>query len=306
MTDYNYLNATLNNDEGKYTVPAPLAKQIIDNVYRGSGMLQLLRKWPMGSVTESIPLLSSGSTAAYTSAEGGAKGNTQPVFGQITLTAKELAAVVVTTELLLKTSNLENIAGVIQEDLVNAFITAKEKEYAGYGGSVYTHDISSYVPEAHTIAAGTGDDIVVDISNALAAIEEHIVGNPRIAFCTHPAIRAQLRNLRSATDKLPIFQPANGNAPDTLFGYPIYYSGNFEKTGSPSGYEMFVADWNKVIEGNLQGLQIAKSNEATITLADTTTVNLWQQNMVAIKAWLYSAFEIADANILAKVTGLGI
>jgi len=306
MTDYDFLNATLNNSEGKYTVPAPLAKQIIDNVYRSSGMLQLLRQWPMGSVTESIPLLSGGSTATYTSAEGGAKGNTQPVFGQITLTAKELAAVVVTTELLLKTSNLENIAGVIQEDLVNAFVTAKEKEYAGYGGSVYTHNISSYVPEAHIIAAGTGDDIVVDISNALAAIEEHIVGNPRIAFLTHPKIRAQLRNLRSATDKLPIFQPANSDAPDTLFGYPIYYSGNFQKTGSPAAYELFVADWNKVIEGNLQGLQIAKSNEATIKLADNTSVNLWQQNMVAIKAWLYSAFEIADPNILAKVTGLGV
>lgn len=306
MTDYDYLNATLNNDEGKYTVPAPLAKQIIDNVYRSSGLLQLLRKWPMSSVTESIPLLSTGSTATYTSAEGAAKGNTQPVFGLMTLTAKELAAVVVTTELLLKTSNIANIANVIQEDLVNAFVTAKEKEYLGYAGAVYTSDLTTQTPGDHTIAAGTGDDIVVDISNALACIEEHIVGTPKIVFATHPAVRAQLRNLRSATDKLPIFQPANGTAPDTLFGYPIVYSGNFEKTGSPSGYELFVADWNKVIEGNLQGLQLAKSSEASIVLADASTVNLFQMNMVAIKAWLYSAFEIADVNILAKVTGLGI
>ena len=306
MTDYAFLNATLNNDEGKYLVPTPLANQIIDNVYRSSGLLQLLRKWPMTSVTEKIPLLSTGSTASYTSAEGGAKGATQPAFGLITLTAQELAAIVVTTELLLATSNLSNLSSVIQEDIVNAIVEAKEKEYAGYGGSVYSSDLTSQTPGTHTIAAGTGDDIVVDISNALGCIEEHIVGTPKIAFLTHPAIRAQLRNLRSATDKLPIFQPANGAAPDTLFGYPIVYSGNFEKTGSPSGYELFVADWNKVIEGNLQGLQLAKSRDATITLSDQTSKSMFQNNMVAIKAWIYSAFEIADVNILAKVTGLGI
>jgi hypothetical protein len=65
-----------------------------------------------------------------------------------------------------------------------------------------------------------------------------------------------------------------------------------------------VADWSKIIEGNLQELRLARSNEATITLADTSTVNLFQKNMVAIKAWLYSAFAIVDDNALAKVTGL--
>ena len=301
-----FLNATLANDEGKYTVPAPLAKQIIDNVYRSSGLLPLLRKWPMESITEMIPLLSGGATAAYTSAEGSAKGNTHPTFGLITLTAKELAAVAVTTELLLATSNLANLATIIQDDIVNAIVEAKEKEYAGYGGSVYSSDLTSQTPGAHTIAAGTGDDIVADISSALGCIEAHIVGTPKIAFITHPAVKAQLRNLRSATDKLPIFQSANGAAIETLFGYPIVFSGNFELTGSPSGYELFVADWNKIIEGNLQVLKLAKSSEASIVLADGTTVNLFQMNMVAIKAWIYSAFEIADVNILAKVTGLGI
>ena len=302
MTDYKFLNATLNNSEGGYLVPEPLANQILTNINNQSGLIQLLRKWPMSSLTEKIPVLSSGSSATYTSAEGDNKANTQPAFSQITLTAEELSAVVVVTERLLMSSNIDNLIGVIQDDLVNAFVSAKEKEYAGYGGSVYTHNISDYVPVAHTIAAGTGDDILVDISNALGAIEEHGYFS-NIAFVTHPAVRAKLRNLRT-TDGIPILQPANAGAPETLFGYPIKYSTYFEKVGSPSGYEMFVADWSKVIEGNLQELRLAKSTEATITLADSSTVNLFQKNMVAIKAWLYSAFEIVDANALAKVTGL--
>ena len=302
MTDYDFLNASLNNDEGGYLVPEPLAKQLLSNINEQSGLLPLLRKWPMTSLTEDIPLLASGSTASYTSAEGGAKANTQPVFSQITLTAKELAAIVVVTERLLMVSNIDNLMGVIQEDLVNAFISAKEKEYAGYGGSVYTHNLSDDVPNDHIIAAGTGDDYLVDISNALGCIEEHGYIN-NIAFITHPAVRAKFRNLRT-TEGVPLLQPATANAPETLYGYPIKYSTYFEKVGSPAGYEMFVADWSKVIEGNLQNLMIAKSNEATITLADNSTVNLFQKNMVAIKAWLYSAFEIVDVNAIAKVTGL--
>lgn len=302
MTDYDFLNASLNNDEGGYLVPEPLAKQLLSNINEQSGLLPLLRKWPMTSLTEDIPLLASGSTASYTSAEGGAKANTQPVFSQITLTAKELAAIVVVTERLLMVSNIDNLMGVIQEDLVNAFISAKEKEYAGYGGSVYTHNLSDDVPNDHIIAAGTGDDYLVDISNALGCIEEHGYVN-NIAFVTHPAVRAKFRNLRT-DDGVPLLQPATANAPETLYGYPIKYSTYFEKVGSPAGYEMFVADWSKVIEGNLQNLMIAKSNEATITLADNSTVNLFQKNMVAIKAWLYSAFEIVDVNAIAKVTGL--
>lgn len=302
MTDYKFLNATLNGSEGAYLVPGPLANQIISNINAQSGLIQLLRKWPMTSITEKIPILATGSSAAFVTAEGGAKANTQPAFGQITLTAEELAAVVVVTERLLMTSNISNLIDVIQEDLVNAFVSAKEKEYTGYGGSVFTHNLSSYTPAGHTIAAGTGDDLLVDISNALGAIEEHGYYS-NIAFVTHPAVRAKLRNLRT-TDGIPILQPAVAGAPETLFGYPIKYSTYFEKTGSPSGYELFVADWSKVIEGNLQEIRIAKSTDATITLADNSTVNLFQKNMVAIKAWMYCAFEIADANALAKVTGL--
>ena len=47
---------------------------------------------------------------------------------------------------------------------------------------------------------------------------------------------------------------------------------------------MFVADWSKVEE--IQNFNDNKSNEA-ITLADNSTVNLFQKNMVAIKVWLY-------------------
>ncbi len=295
-----YLNAT-NATEGENLIAHPIASQIISNINQKSGLLQLLRKWPMSDLTEEIPLLTASSTATYNSSEAGAKTGTQPTFGQITLTAKELAAIVVLTERFIDNSKVENIAGLVQQDLVDAFVTAKEKEYAGYGGSVYTHNLTTDTPVAHTVAYGANADLLVDISEAMGYLEED--GYTDFAFITHPAVKKRFRNLRDDDGGL-ILLPGTANSPDTLFGYPIKYSTAFEKVGSPSGYELFIADWSKIIEGVRQEIRIGKSKDASIVLSDGTTVNLFQKNMVAIKAWLYAAFEIADVNALAKVTGL--
>jgi len=304
MTDYDYLNATLNDDEGGYLVPPEYSAKILNNIMQYDETLSLPRKWPMSRDVEYVPLLSTASSASWTSAEGGNKGNTQPVFGQLTLTAKELAAVVVVTERLLATTNIAGLMGVIQEDLIRAFAKSKVQTYFGYADDgTFTYDLTDDTPAAHTIAYGTGADLLVDISSALQAIEEDGFKD-NIAFATHPAVRHQLRTLRD-DNGLPMLNPATANTPETLFGYPIKYSTYFSKVGSPAKYELFVADWSKVIEGQMMGLKMAKSRDATITLADSSTVNLFQQNMVAIKAWLYVAFSVSNVNALGKVTGLG-
>lgn len=304
MTDYDYLNASLNNTEGGYLVPDPLSKKLLDNINDYDDTLGLFKKWPMSSLTEDVPILSTASSASWTASEGSNKGNTQPAFTQLTLTAKELAAVVVVTERLLMTSNIDNLMGVVQGDLVRAFAKSKVQTYFGYSDDgTFTYDLTDDVTDAHTVALGAGDDLLADISSALQKLEEDgHQGN--FAFATHPAVRHQLRTLRD-DNGMPLLNPATAGSPETLFGYPIKYSTYFSKVGSPAKYELFVADWSKVIEGQLAGLKIAKSRDATITLDDATSVNLFQKNMVAIKAWLYVAFSVSDLTAVSKVTGLG-
>lgn len=294
-----YLNAT-NATEGENLIAHPIASQIISNINNAPGLLPLLRRWPMSDLTEEIPLLSGSSTATYNTSEGSAKAGTQPTFGQITLTAKELAAVVVLTERFIENSKVENIAGLVQQDLVDAFVTAKEKEYLGYGGSVYSSDLTTQA--ANSIAVGDYGDLLLACSAALGELEEDGYIN-NLAWITHPAVRKNFRDLRDDNGQL-LLQPGTANSPETLFGYPIRYSTNFVKQGSPTAYEMFIADWSKVIEGVRQEIRIARSTDASIVLSDGTTVNLFQKNMVAIKAWLYAAFEIADVNAICKITGL--
>ena len=302
MADKDFLNATINDDEGGYLVPEEYSTKILNNINQYDETLGLMRKWPMTRDVENIPLLSTASSASWTSAEGGAKANTQPVFGQLTLTANELAAVVVVTERLLMTTNIAGLMGVIEEDLVSAFAKSKVQTYFGYADDgTFTYDLTD--DAGNEVAFGTNDDLLADISAAQQYLE--INGNKGpFAFATHPAVRHQLRTLRD-DNGAPLLNPATSNTPETLFGYPIKYSTYFEKVGSPAAYELFVADWSKVIEGQMMGLRMSKSRDATITLADASTVNLFQKNMVAIKAWLYVGFSVSDLNAVAKVTGLG-
>jgi hypothetical protein len=65
------------------------------------------------------------------------------------------------------------------------------------------------------------------------------------------------------------------------------------------GIQLFVADWNKVIEVTCRGCRL-QNQPAYITLADTTTVNSGSRTRYAIKALLYSAFEFADLTYMPK------
>jgi len=301
MTDYSFLNATLNNDEGAYLVPQGYADKIINNIQQMDQSLGLLKPWPMTTLVENVPLLSAASTASYTSAEGSAKANTKPTFGQMTLTCQELAAVVVVTERLLMSTNIKGLMSVIQEDLTKAFAKVKVQTLFGYANDgTFTNDLTD--DAVSTVAYGDNDDLLADGSELLSKLE--VLGYfENLVWVTHPAVRRKFRDLRDDNGQL-ILQPGTANAPETLFNYPIKYSTYFSKVGSPAAYEMFLCDWSKIVEGQMQQLMFAKSKDATITLSDDTEVNLFQKNMVAIKAWLYHSFGVADLNAVGKLTGL--
>ena len=301
MTDYAFLNASLNDTEGGYLVPVGYSNKIINNIQQMDQSLSLLKPWPMTTLVENVPLMSTAASASYTSAEGEAKGATQPAFTQLTLTAQELAAVVVVTERLLMSTNIAGLMGVIQDDLAKAFARAKVQTLFGYANDgTFTNDLTD--DAVSSVAYGANGDLMADMSELLSALET-LGYFENLAWVTHPAVRRKFRDLRDDNGAL-ILQPGTANAPEMLYGYPIKYSTYFSKVGSPAAYEMFLCDWSKIVEGQMQELRMAKSREATITLSDDSTVNLFQKNMVAIKAWLYHSFGAADLNAVGKLTGL--
>jgi HK97 family phage major capsid protein len=267
------------------------------NITNKSAIIPFLNKMPMGSATMALNAIDDDLVMTWVSTEGGAKTVSNETYRQVTLTAYELAVVVTMTDILIEDANI-GMESHVRGEIEDAIVTALEQSYLGYyAGSPFAQTLSVSTPVAHTVAAGAGDDLLVDISQALSHIEtDGFVNN--IGFVTHPAVKHSLRTLRDDNGQ-PILQPATATEPATMFGYPIRFTRNMVQTGSPAAYELIVADWKYCIEGVRNSMNLVKTSVGTVG-----NHNLFVENKTAIKAHIRRGFAIRDVNCLAKVTGL--
>lgn len=128
------------------------------------------------------------------------------------------------------------------------------------------------------------------------------------------AMSAQARGLLlTATDTTnrPLFlNGATEGAVNRVLGVPAYFGNGVYKAGASGnpGTPAIVGiagDWSKAIYGTVSGVQIAISEEATITGTSNNTpytINLWQQNMFAVRAEIEIGFR-ADTDCFNLLTG---
>ena len=70
--------------------------------------------------------------------------------------------------------------------------------------------------------------------------------------------------------------------------------------GSPNTVGI-AGDWTKAVCGIVEGIEIAFSSDASLTLANGTTINLFQRNMFAVRAEIEIGFR-ADLTVFNKIT----
>ena len=109
--------------------------------------------------------------------------------------------------------------------------------------------------------------------------------------------------LLAATDdnKRPLFinSVAEGAIPMVL-GAPTKISKGAYKTGSPATVGV-VGDWTQALYGTVEGVKIDYSADATLVVDQNTTINLFQQNMFAVRAEIELGFR-ADTACFNKLT----
>ena len=291
------IKSSLSDSAGGYLVPAPLADSIFKNIANKSAIIPFLQKIPMSSATLRLNALDDDVVMTWVDGEGGAKTVSNESHRQITLTAYELAIIVLVTDILIEDANIA-MDSLIREEIENAVLQALEQSYLGYfAATPFAQTISGSCPVGNTIAFGDYTDFVADASQALNRLEVNGFSD-NIGFVTHPTVKATFRDLRDDNGR-PIFEPGNAKEPGTLFGYPIRFSRNMVTTGSPAAYELIVADWKYMFEGVRNELRLKKSTDAIVG-----DHNSFTENKTAIKAWVRRGFAIRDVNAISKVTGL--
>lgn len=115
----------------------------------------------------------------------------------------------------------------------------------------------------------------------------------------------------------PLFTPGVGsNAIGSILGADVtvakgVYVAGAAGTGGAAGTPAVVGvagDFSDVVWGSVEGVKMAVSDAATLSYTDansqTVTINLWQQNMVAVRFEIEVAFAVRNKGQLMLLTGI--
>lgn len=160
-----------------------------------------------------------------------------------------------------------------------------------------------------TLASATAQSFGSDVYAALVAAQTDIATHGGIlnGFAISPQGQGVLLGATDTT-KRPLFinSVAEGAVP-MILGAPTEITKGAYKaavgTTTPAVYG-FAGDWTQAMYGTVEGVRITYSEDATLTTGSGTnisTINLFQQNMFAVRAEIEVGFR-ADVNCFNKLT----
>lgn len=293
----------INTNRTNLTLPTELSNEIIQKAQDASAVMQLATQIQLPGRGITIPMITSDPEANWV-AETAAKPVSNPGVSQKVMTPYKLAVIVPFSDEF--TRDLPTLYNALVARIPGAL--AKKFDATVFNGT----------------APGTGFDVLtactaqsIDVNasgvggfySALVAADIDIAAHDGDinGFAFSPQARGEML---SALDKdgRPIFinNVAEGAIP-RLIGQPVFYSRGLYFAGNASSGTTaakpdvlgFAGDWTKAMYGTVEGVKIDVSNQATLTISDTA-VNLWEHNMVAVKAEIEVGF-IADTTVFNKI-----
>lgn len=157
-----------------------------------------------------------------------------------------------------------------------------------------------------TFAACTAQSLASDVYGGLVAADTDVSlhGGVVNGYAISPQLRGILLSALDKNDR-PLFvnSVAEGAIP-MILGEPTYLTKGAFVAGTPATVGV-VGDWTKAMYGIVEGVDISFSSDATLTLADNSTINLFQRNMFAVRAEIEIGFR-ADTSMFNLLTATSV
>lgn len=153
-----------------------------------------------------------------------------------------------------------------------------------------------------TFASVTAQSLQSDVYGGLVAADTDIATHGGISngYAVSPQMKGILLAAKDKNDR-PLFinSVAEGAIP-MILGQRAHLTRGAYIAGTPATVGV-VGDWSKAMYGVVEGVDISFSSDATLTLADSSTINLFQRNMFAVRAEIEIGFR-ADLTVFNKLT----
>lgn len=277
------------------SLPTSVSKDIIQKTQEESAVMRLATQISLPGNGLTIPVITSDPTAAWVG-ETDEKPVSNPGLSTKVMRGYKLAVIEPFS------NQFRRDYGALYDALVARLprILAAKFDNTVFGGT------EAPGSDFDTFASVTAQDLSEDAYGALVAAVTDVAvnGGELNGFALSPQAKGILL---SAVDKdgRPLFinSVAEGAVPRIL-GAPTYSSKGAYISGSPNVVG-FAGDWSKAMYGVVEGVDISFSSDATLTLADNSTINLFQRNMFAVRAEIEIGFR-ADLTVFNKLTASGI
>ena len=290
------------------SLPVDVSQEILEKTQSASAIMHLSRRITLPGRGVNIPVITSDPTAAWV-AETGVKPVSNSSLTDKVMTAYKLAVIETFSEEFVRDTKalydrlVERLPGALAKKFDETVIGAADAP----GENFDRFNACTVQALAESGNHKTYDGLVA----ADADIAAH--GGILSGFALSPQARSLLLGAVDSTGR-PIFinSVAEGAIP-LILSAPTYvskgcYKAGVAPVGTGAGTPAIVGiagDWTQALFGTVEGVKIKVTDTATVVSGsgtNATTINLWQQNMIAILAEIEVGFR-ADTSCFNLLSG---
>lgn len=276
-------------------LPTDVSAEVIAKTQEQSAVMQLARAIALPGRGLTIPVITEDPTAAWVG-ETEKKPVSNPSLTQKVMRGYKLAVIVPFSNQFrrdlpsLYNAIIERVPGVLGQKFDNTVFggTAKPGSDFDNFASVNAHSLSS---DAYQGLVDADTDISMN-----GGITNGYVISPQAKGILLGAVDS---------DKRPLFiNNVSEGAIPMILGSRTQVSKGAYISGSPNVVG-FAGDWTKAMYGIVEGVDIQFSSDATLDIGNGQTINLFQQNMFAVRAEIEIGF-VADTSVFTKLTASSV
>lgn len=276
-------------------LPTSISQDIIQKTQEESAVMRLATQIALPGNGLTIPVITSDPTAAWVG-ETSKKPVSNPGLSTKVMRGYTLAVIEPFS------NQFRRDYGALYDALVARLprVLAAKFDNTVFGGTEAPGD------DFDTFASITAQDLDSDAYGALVSAWTDVAvhGGELNGIAISPQGKSVLLNAKDQTDRPLFIGSVADGAIDKILGAPTYSSRGAYISGSPAKVG-FAGDWSKALYGVVEGVNISFSSEATLTLGNGSTINLFEQNMFAVRAEIEIGFR-ADLDVFNALTTSGV
>lgn len=277
------------------TLPADVSQEILAKVQEDSAVMSLARQIALPGRGTAINVIVSDPEASWVG-ETSAKPVSNPSLSTKIMQACKLAVIVPFSKEFRR--DVASLYDALVDRLPRALAEKFDATVFGNGDAPASN--------FDTFAGVTKQSLASDVYGGLVSADTDISLHGGIVngYVISPQGRGILLGATDKNDR-PLFvnSVAEGAIP-MILGAPVKQSKGAFVSGSPSVIGV-VGDWTQAVWGTVSGVEITYSEDASLDLGSGNRIDLFQQNMFAVRAEIEVGFR-ANTDMFNALTATGV